>query len=598
MRKNSAVYPANNGQNGQLAVVGESNLGFYGGSGEVQLSARPSSNYPTTLTVSPQEEQPHDPWAIAPLQETQDSSAWKHLPVGRKMLSVCVVMMKLVMVFGLLYFFICSLNFLSTSFRLLAGKTTGAVLQNKYINNPIVGLMIGIMVTVLVQSSSTSTSIIVSMVNSGILKVPAAVPMIMGSNVGTSVTNTIVSLTQMGDRDVFRRAFAGATVHDMFNWLAVLVLLTVEIISGKLRCLCTGLVTNDWSKIAGGDVKLLNVITDPFTKTIIQLERKVLEGWSNNNPSYDNVSSLLKHGCLKDVNKRSIPGSCGYVFEGTTMSDTVVGIILLMASLLVLCVALVLIVKILSSIMKGLGLITVDRSYPLTLGSNIGTTTTALLAAVAGTGAGIKNSIQIALVHLFFNIFGIIMFYPIPFTRLPIVLAKGLGNITAKYRWFAVLYLIFTFFLMPGFVFVLSLGGNIVLYCVGIPILVLIATIILINILQTKAPKFLPNKLRSWVFLPAPLRSLEPYDKVMSRLPCCASCHNDQVPPPNVVVVNPSSDITSYKNENGEVLVEPRAFFPVGPIGTSDKPNGNAPEKPMTPQYDGIVNPGIDVERL
>jgi hypothetical protein len=56
--------------------------------------------------------------------------------------------------------------------------------------------------------------------------------------------------------------------------------------------------------------------------------------------------------------------------------------------------------------------------------------------------------------------------------------------------------------------------------------------------------------------------------------------------------------MTSYKNENGEVLVEPRAFFPVGPIGTSDKPNGNAPEKPMTPQYDGIVNPGIIVERL
>ncbi|KAF2344676.1 hypothetical protein FHG87_024568, partial [Trinorchestia longiramus] len=70
----------------------------------------------------------------------------------------------------------------------------------------------------------------------------------------------------------------------------------------------------------------------------------------------------------------------------------------------------------------------------------------------------------IALVHLFFNIIGILIFYPIPFMRWPIPLAKGLGNITARYRWFAVLYLVFTFLLLPGFVFVLSLGGQIALF--------------------------------------------------------------------------------------------------------------------------------------
>ena len=70
---------------------------------------------------------------------------------------------------------------------------------------------------VLVQSSSTSTSIIVALVSAGV-EVKHAVPMIFGSNVGTSVTNTIVSMTQVGDREAFRRAFAAATVHDMFNW--------------------------------------------------------------------------------------------------------------------------------------------------------------------------------------------------------------------------------------------------------------------------------------------------------------------------------------------------------------------------------------------
>lgn len=54
----------------------------------------------------------------------------------------------------------------------------------------------------------------------------------MGANIGTSVTNTIVALGQVGDRDEFRRAFAGATVHDMFNWLTVIIMLPIEWISG------------------------------------------------------------------------------------------------------------------------------------------------------------------------------------------------------------------------------------------------------------------------------------------------------------------------------------------------------------------------------
>ena len=62
-----------------------------------------------------------------------------------------------------------------------------------------------------------------------------AIPIIMGSNVGTSVTNTLVALAQSADRDEFRRAFAAATVHDMFNWLSVGVLLPVEVLTGTTR---------------------------------------------------------------------------------------------------------------------------------------------------------------------------------------------------------------------------------------------------------------------------------------------------------------------------------------------------------------------------
>ena len=75
---------------------------------------------------------------------------------------------KIVLLLGLLYLFICSLDFLSSAFRLLGGKAAGeAFASNEILSNPVAGLMIGILATVLVQSSSTTTSIVVSMVAAG-----------------------------------------------------------------------------------------------------------------------------------------------------------------------------------------------------------------------------------------------------------------------------------------------------------------------------------------------------------------------------------------------------------------------------------------------
>ena len=92
----------------------------------------------------------------------------------------------------------------------------------------------------------------------------------------------------------------------------------------------------------------------------------------------------------------------------------------------------------------------VETVYPLFLGSNIGTTTTGILAALAGSGKkSIQTSLHIAFVHLFFNVIGILIFYPIKFMRAPIPLCKILGNTTAEYRWFAALYLIGMFLVLP-----------------------------------------------------------------------------------------------------------------------------------------------------
>ena len=191
-----------------------------------------------------------------------------------------------------LYLFVCSLTFLSTSFRILGGRNLSKLFSSSEIlSNPIVGIMIGILVTVAVQSSSTSTSIIVALVSAG-APVKNAIPMIFGSNVGTSVTNTIVSMTQAGDREAFRRAFAAATVHDMFNWLSVIVLTVIELATGFLEKTTQVMVdsmdfdeanngtmqTNGSS--GGGGPDLLKPLTKPLTNLVVQVDKKVLLGWS------------------------------------------------------------------------------------------------------------------------------------------------------------------------------------------------------------------------------------------------------------------------------------------------------------------------------
>ena len=175
----------------------------------------------------------------------------------------------------------------------------------------------------------------------------------------------------------------------------------------------------------------------------------------------------------------------------------------------------------------GVGLITVERVYPLTLGSNIGTTTTALLAALAADpGVTLRNSVQIALCHLFFNLSGILLFYPLPFMRWPLTLCKILGRTTASYRWFAVFYLIFMFFLLPGSILLLSVAGKVVFLVVSTPVLVGLLFVVVVNVMQHQAEHLLPGVLRSWGFLPLWMRSLQPYDGVMRNLVCCNKYSN------------------------------------------------------------------------
>jgi len=168
-----------------------------------------------------------------------------------------------------------------------------------------------------------------------------------------------------------------------------------------------------------------------------------------------------------------------------------------------------------------MGMISLERAYPLTLGSNLGTTTTAMLAALATQGPNLRPSIQLALAHFLFNLTGILLFYPLPPTRLPIRMAAALGRVTAQYRWFAVAYLLFAFLFLPLIVFALTLLGPVAFYCVATPTLIIIFCAIIINLVQSYKPNWLPERFRTWEEAPKWIHSLEPYDQLVERLSNC-----------------------------------------------------------------------------
>ena len=167
-----------------------------------------------------------DGWNVEFAPET---IAWSSRSTANKMWVIFMIVFKICTILLSLYAFICSLSFLANGFRLVAGRQAGEIFKNSTIfNNPIAGMLVGVLVTVLVQSSSTSTSIVITMVAAELLTVKQAISLVMGANIGTSVTNTIVAMGHFNNPDDLRRGFAAATVHDCFNMLNVAVFLPLN----------------------------------------------------------------------------------------------------------------------------------------------------------------------------------------------------------------------------------------------------------------------------------------------------------------------------------------------------------------------------------
>ncbi|MFO7893166.1 MAG: Na/Pi symporter [Longimicrobiales bacterium] len=355
-------------------------------------------------------------------------------------------------VIALLYIFLVGVNGLGSGFKLLSRDFVDNFFTAT--ENPFLALMVGILATTLVQSSSVTTSLIVGLVAApeNPLPVANAIPMIMGANIGTTVTNTIASMAHIGWKEEFRRAFAVATCHDWFNYLAVLLLLPLELLTGflsksahALAGLLGGLGGAEYESPIKGAIKAGGA---PIQHGIEALAPTA--GWAAT--LYILVSAVLIYVALVTIVKvmRSsmhsrVESMVTQAFENSAIIAMAVG---------VLATVMVQSSSITTSLLvplAGAGILTLAQAFPITLGANVGTTVTALLAALAATGEHASAGLTIALAHLIFNLSGILLIYPWERTRnLPLRAAQMLADIATRSKLLAIGYVLILFYGIPA----------------------------------------------------------------------------------------------------------------------------------------------------
>ncbi|MFC0336081.1 solute carrier family 34 (sodium-dependent phosphate cotransporter) [Kushneria avicenniae] len=351
--------------------------------------------------------------------------------------------------FLLIYCLVCAVSVIGDGFGTATGDHAEQIFN--FATNPFVGLMVGIVATSLIQSSSTVTSIIVAMVAGG-LPVAIAVPMVMGANIGTTMTNTLVSLGHVRDKDEFRRAFAAATVHDFFNFLAVSILLPFEILFSPLEHLAeqVAIIFYGDANLSIDNANLIGFATDPITGSIERVVSglpdilgglvMIAVGVTAILMSIRYIGKLLKNLMVGRA-KRIMNSAIGRgPVTGVTSGALITTLVQSSSTTTSLMVPL-----------AGSGTFSLKQIYPFTIGSNIGTTFTALLAATAISGSNATLALEIALVHLFFNLFAMLIIGGLPFLRtLPIKGAERLASLAAERKTMAAAWVVGAFIALPA----------------------------------------------------------------------------------------------------------------------------------------------------
>jgi len=342
-----------------------------------------------------------------------------------------------------LFIFLLALDLMISSLQHLGASAAETIIMAT--SNPFTGLFIGLLVTAIIQSSSATTSMVVALVASGSISLEGAVPIIMGANVGTTITSTIVSLGFITKKKEFRRAVSAGTYHDFFNILTVLILFPLEYYYGFLSGVSEQIASTFFNQpigtttrisfLGGGLGALVNSIVKLIDNGFILIILSVALLFGSILFFRRVLSAMLGLGAQPHVTSgvqrfffRS-PIKCfgwGLALTAVIRSSTIT------TSLVVPLVA--------------KKVIRLNQAVPFILGANIGTTITAFIAAMSNSNI----AISIAISHFLFNFIGVLIFAIVPYVKtIPVNLAKGLGKLTIRYRLAGFVYILLTFFFIP-----------------------------------------------------------------------------------------------------------------------------------------------------
>ena len=259
-----------------------------------------------------------------------------------------------------LYTFFCSLATLSRGFRLISTSADGS-LPKEHLTNPAVGLLIGTLGTAVIQSSSTVTSFVVALVASGSITVKEAIPIVMGSNVGTSLTSGLVAFLHIRTPEKFKVGFTVAIMHDVFNWMSILILLPVECLTDVLGKTSHSMVEALYQDKQRFNHSLFHnsplfFLEASVVDNIVKLKpahlpkdchattnsSSISEAWQKLEQFKDlkTEETLQALETLENQSEESCSlletdceGGCSYLLASTGLSDVVIGVIIVVCSL-------------------------------------------------------------------------------------------------------------------------------------------------------------------------------------------------------------------------------------------------------------------------
>ncbi len=269
------------------------------------------------------------------------------------------ILFNIITMFGGLAFFLYGMNILGSGLEKVSGGKLERTLE-KITNNVFKGVIVGAVITAAIQSSSATTVIVVGLVNAGILKLRSAIGVIMGANIGTTVTGQILRLAELdssGSASFFLELIKPTSLAPIVTVIGILMFMT----NGKKKVKMLGEILLGFGILFNGMFIMTDSVT-PLSKL----------------PFFSQMFATLQNPLLGVL--------AGAIVTALIQSSSAsVGILQALAAT---------------------GQITCSAAFPIIMGQNIGTCVTSLISSIGAN----KNAKRTAMVHLYFNVIGTVIF--------------------------------------------------------------------------------------------------------------------------------------------------------------------------------------------